>query len=217
LSEKLLLRKKLGMPESTTIIISHRGIAPVYRSEIVLRAFQQAQMKRNDMRLVMLEGGSATKQVQSYRLRIKDMASRLGKSVKLVKGAIAPVAMSAYLKSADVIVGVPVTDQRSTSTLEALACCSSVILSNVPAFAELREEGYRFRMVHEVSESSLCKSFVQACCDSREEKQSALLHNAALIREREDFEKQAIKIEEEYYRVLDSKGQTGLPTSRLST
>ena len=214
-STKLLLRRELGLPESGYVVFSNRVIAPVYRSEILLRAFQFARRHENDMHLVLLEGAPATRQIELYRLHIKEMASSLGESVTLIKGTITPASMSAYLKSADVVVGIPISDQRSTSTLEALACCPSVILSDVPAFRELRSEGYDFTLVYDVKEESVCKALLLTRHESYEKRQKTLLHNNSLIQEQEDAQKQALKIEEEYYNILLSKSRLTKNTENL--
>ena len=52
--------------------------------------------------------------------------------------------MAKYLRASDAAISIPISDQRSTSVLEAFAACPRVILSKLAVTEELAGDGYRF-------------------------------------------------------------------------
>jgi len=207
--DKLALRETLGIPRSAFVIFSNRTMAPVYRTELIVKAFVRAKKEAPNLFLVLLEGPPLDPRREKYREQIKQMIKGSSESVKLVSGYIPPSVMSKYLKASDAVVSIPCTDQRSTSVLEALASCPVVILSNIPPYLELQQEGYRFILLSEPVEENLVKAMlaVQSVPLSRRERW--LQANYKLIAEKENWEIQAAKIEREYYALLERKHQTG--------
>ncbi len=110
--------------------------------------------------------------------------------------------MSKYLKVADAVVSVPYSDQRSTSVLEALASCPIIILSNILPYAELQKEGYKAMILSQVTEESLKKILLSAQSLPLSTREKWIQTNYKLIVERENWETQATKMEQEYYMLL---------------
>jgi len=199
---KATLRAELEIPESSFVIFSNRSMAPIYRVEVVVRAFLKARETVQGLFLVVLEGPAGDQQRTKYRERVGKLIEDAGGTIRLLKDEISPEMMSKYLSVSDVVVSIPVSDQRSTSVLEALTSCPVVILSNIPPYMELQKEGYKIIMLPQVNEENLKKSLLSTQALPLFIREQWLQNNYQLIRQRESWEIQALKVEREYYRLL---------------
>jgi glycosyltransferase involved in cell wall biosynthesis len=183
-------------------------MAPIYRTELIVKAFVRAKKEAPDLFLVLLEGPPLDSRGESYREQIKQIIKGSTESIKLVPGYIPQEVMSKYLKASDAVISIPCTDQRSTSVLEALASCPIVILSNIPPYLELQQEGYSFILLSEATEENLAKVMLAVQSVPLSTREGWLQANYKLIAEKENWEIQAAKIEGEYYALLERKHQT---------
>lgn len=199
---KLTLRAELDIPKSAFVIFSNRTMAPLYRIELVIRAFLKAREMAQGLFLVVLEGPVGDQRRMEYRERVGKLVKDAGGTIRLLKGLISPEMMSKYLAISDAVVSIPSSDQRSTSVLEALASCPIVILSNIPPYTELQEEGYKVMILPQVTEESLKEILLSAQALPLSTREQWLQSNYQLIVQRESWEAQAVKMEQEYYRLL---------------
>jgi len=197
------LRTELELPEDGFIIFSPRVMAPLYRTELIVQAFRSARQVRSDIFLVLLEGGtSGRKQLARYQHQVRTQTLDIETSVRIIEGRLAPEEIAKYYQSADCIVSTPVSDQRSSSILEALACGADVILSPIPVAFEIRQEGYEVTILPEATVDHLKHSLLQMVAVPAVIRQERHETNWKLIREAENWENQARKIEAEYEALL---------------
>jgi len=205
LNEKIKLREELNIPKSSFVVFSNRSMTPVYQVDLIVRAFLSIIEKRKDFFLLLLEGTESAfnHKIIRYRRKIKEMIKNKENFIKIIKGFISPTIMSQYLKASDVVFSIPLSDQRSTSVLEGLACCPIVILSSIPPYLELQEEGYKVIILREFTIDNveeiiyLAKSLHPSTC------KDWIQDNYRIILERENWEIQATKVEMEYYNCLE--------------
>ncbi len=199
---KLVLRTELDIPKSSFVIFSNRTMTPLYRIEVIIRAFLKAQETAQGLFLVVLEGPPGN---IAYREQIRELVREAGETIRILQGLLTPEMMSRYLAISDAVISIPSSDQRSTSVLEALASCPIVILSNIPPYTELHEEGYKVILLPQVTDESLKEALLFAQAVPLSMRERWLQSNYQLIAQKENWEIQAAKIEQEYYRLLQLK------------
>lgn len=200
--DKVKLREALGIPKFSLVVFSNRTMAPLYRTELIVKAFLKVREKAMDLFLVLLEGPRGSPSVEKYREQIKRMVRGFEGSIQVLRGFIHPALMSQYLKASDVVISIPISDQRSTSVLEALASCPILILSPIPPYLELQQEGYNFIMLPQVTEESLAEALLSLQAIPQPTRKEWLQANYELIAQRENWAIQAMKVEGEYYALL---------------
>jgi glycosyltransferase involved in cell wall biosynthesis len=113
-----------------TIIFSPRSLRPIYRHEIILPAVAQLA---GDIRLVM-SGRNAD---PSYRRSLEQQAAALGIDGRLlILDEIRDDEMPELYRLASVVVSVPDSDGVPVSVLEAMACGTPVVASDLPGVRE---------------------------------------------------------------------------------
>jgi len=203
IEEKIALRAELNIPEDSFVIFSNRTLAPLYRVELIVYAFLKAQERAPDLFLVLLEGPSGNRHRKNYYERIKRLVVDAKGKARLLEGFVPPDLISKYLAISDAVVSIPFSDQKSTSVLEALASCPIVILSNISPYMKLQEEGYKVVILREVTEKDLQEALLRAHALPMSIRKQWLENNYQIIKQRENWETQATKVEQEYYKLLN--------------
>ncbi|MBN2147140.1 MAG: glycosyltransferase [Anaerolineales bacterium] len=123
-------------------LLSTRGWEPIYGVEIIARAFVTAAQERPELRLVMLGNGS-----QAGLLR--QIFQRGGVEARVFfPGQVSQNDLPRYYQGADLYISASHSDGTSISLLEALACGTPAIVSDIPGNREWitpGENGWWFR------------------------------------------------------------------------
>jgi glycosyltransferase involved in cell wall biosynthesis len=124
--ERRAARAELGL-ESALTVASTRRMRPMYRIDLIVRAFA---------RLCAAEDGIAELVAQEG----------ITEHVHIVRGMRSAPEVRKYLLASDVVISIPTSDQLSASILEALACGAMVGLSDLPVYRELFQRGLAARI-----------------------------------------------------------------------
>ena len=123
------LRSRLGL-DGRRVVFSPRAIAPLYRQNVVVDALARLP---SDVSVVMSRHNADGATVEA----IERQAASLGLADRLVVvPLIAHSEMPDFLRLADVVVSVPVSDSTSVTTLEAMACERQVVAADLPSVRE---------------------------------------------------------------------------------
>lgn len=200
--EKKNIRKDLEIPETSFVIFSNRVLSPLYQIDMIVRAFLDAEATLINPYLIILEGDDdISESITKYRASIRSQCSG-HHNIRFLRGPITSSVMAAYLKVSDVAISIPNSDQRSTSVLEALATTPAIILSDLPAYRDLRNDGYLFTLLENLSEKFVGAAFQEAQSISHAERKRKMQWNSNLIHENENWTKQAALIEKEYLALI---------------
>jgi glycosyltransferase involved in cell wall biosynthesis len=140
----LNLRAELGISEGA-VILSPRAVDPVYNLDIIIQAMQAVREALPGAMLVLREYNTD----RDYKRKLDELISRLGLG-EVVRwlGRVEPYERLADVyRLADVVVSVPTSDSTPVSILEALACGSAVITTDLPALREWLTPGENGLMV----------------------------------------------------------------------
>ena len=199
-AKRTLLRRELNIPLDTFVIFSNRTMAPIYRTDVILESFLNIKEKRHALFLVVLEGPIASNAISEYRTRLRKRAAN-DNSIRFLSGVITPETMAKYLQVSDVAISIPTSDQRGSSVLEAFASGPIVILSNLPVYKEMCKEGYKAIMLQDASKEELAKAILETCSMDFSLQETAR-NNHDIVKQRENWNVQAAKVEDEYYALL---------------
>lgn len=123
------LRTRLGL-DGRRVVFSPRAIAPIYRQNVVVEALARLP---SDVSVVMSRHNADAAEVEA----VERQAASLGLTDRLVLVPwIAHAEMPDFLRLADVVVSVPISDSTSVTTLEAMACERQVVAADLPSVRE---------------------------------------------------------------------------------
>jgi glycosyltransferase involved in cell wall biosynthesis len=124
------LRQRLGWGVDTYVLLSTRNWTPLYGVEDLARAFVKARQVVPELRLLMLGNGPLAPMIR----RIFQQAG-LMEQVHF-PGQVSQERLPEYYQSADLYISTSHSDGTSISLLEALACGTPVLLSDIPGNQE---------------------------------------------------------------------------------
>lgn len=110
-------------------IISDRALEPLYRIDVVLKAFARLRQRQPTARLIVANDGSERERLESLA-----RALGLGESIRFV-GRLAPEELRDTLARSHVYVSVPESDSFALSTMEAMAVGAFPVVSDLPSQA----------------------------------------------------------------------------------
>ena len=129
----------LGVTADGPVVLSPRGLDPVYQPETVVEAFARIAEPLRASLLVRVRAGDLDR-IRFAALRqlagTREAADRV-----IPYDSVADTELPALLRSVDVLVSVPESDGTSVLLLEALACGTPVIVSDLPANREWVTDG----------------------------------------------------------------------------
>lgn len=123
------LRRRLGL-KGRRVILSPRGLDPLYRQSVVLEALAQLP---SDVVVLMTTRNPDPAHLESIRGSI----ARLGLADRVVLASdIADVEMPDLYRLADAVVSLPISDSTSAAMLESLASGRPVVAADLPSVRE---------------------------------------------------------------------------------
>jgi glycosyltransferase involved in cell wall biosynthesis len=134
--DKTAARRALGLDHDGPLIVSVRGLEPLYNPELLLEAFALVRRHQPGARLLLK---SPDERVPP---RVSSVIERLGLGQAVaVLGNLPVERMPDVYRSADVVVSIPSSDSSPRSVWEALACGRPVVVSDLPWAREELEHG----------------------------------------------------------------------------
>jgi glycosyltransferase involved in cell wall biosynthesis len=122
-------------PGKAFTLLSTRGWEPIYGVDVIARAFVLAAQQQPQLRLVMLGNGSLSETIQCI-LQNGGVMEKVS-----FPGQIPQAELPAYYGSADLYLSASHSDGTSISLLEALACGTPTLISDIPGNREWVEPG----------------------------------------------------------------------------
>jgi glycosyltransferase involved in cell wall biosynthesis len=143
-------KRDLGLPGDAPVVVSARGLAPVYNPEVVLDAFGRLRERVPDALLLLKTPG--------------EPPGDLPPGVRAV-GGVPYEQLPAYFRAADVCISIPRSDSSPRSVWEAMACGCPCVLSDLPWTRELIEDG-RHALLTATEPDAVAASLERAVTDS---------------------------------------------------
>jgi L-malate glycosyltransferase len=135
------LIERLGWQDKF-VILSLRSWEPIYGVDVLIKAFARASAENDQLRLLLLSGGSLAPMVQ-------ELISHYQLAEKIhLGGLVAQADLPSYYRSAHLYISASHSDGSSVSLMEALACGIPALVSDIPGNKEWitpGESGWLFK------------------------------------------------------------------------
>lgn len=138
-------RQQLGIPPGARVAISIRATSATYRTKEITESFAAAAASHPGLFLILVDGhqpsdARAAAAQLAYRHQVHRVASTFAHRVRR-HGLVTHDHMFALMCASDLAVSAPQHDQRSTSVLEAALAGCRLLLSDIPVYREIRDDG----------------------------------------------------------------------------
>jgi L-malate glycosyltransferase len=193
------LRTRLGL-DGRRVVFSPRGLAPIYRHEVVLEALA---LLPPDVAVVMATHHATPYELAAVRGRIE----ALGLTDRVViPAAITDAEMPDYYRLADVVVSVPVSDSTSAALLESLATGLQVVAADLPSVREWLFELDPALLVPVDDPPATAAALLLALGRDPDARAKLSIQARAVVTDRADEAKSLAHVEDLYRRIVSRAG-----------
>jgi glycosyltransferase involved in cell wall biosynthesis len=201
------LRKKLGVNNEDFVIFSPRGIKEIYGNSYILESLKYIQKKHQNTFLLMLKGcADNTSITEMQERKIKDLIKELNleKYVIYINKNLLPNEMALYYNVSNVIISNPSSDQFSSCLQEGMACGCIPIVSDLEVYRQYLIQGENALFVERENPKDIAEKIIY-CIEHPEIKENVYSYNKKIIEEKENWSKNAIKMEVLYAKIIEEK------------
>jgi glycosyltransferase involved in cell wall biosynthesis len=193
------LRGILEITADVPVILSNRHMTPTYNVERIVAAIPYVTRFHPDTVFIFIRGYASPE----YENEVKLKAQKLGVShnTRFVSRHISPREMAIYLNMADGFISIPKTDQFGSSVIEGMACGTVPIVSNIDVYHQYLENGVNALFVNPDISKDIAEK-IAYCIEHPTIKDSFYSINRKIVEERENWDKNAKKMEEIYTQVV---------------
>jgi len=197
-------RAELGIPPDAPVILSPRMMKPYWGIRVIAKALQSVMNQKRDVRAVFIRGaGDATFEEE---IRTGFAASGLSGRVHFIAQYLSEKEVAEFFNMADAFVSCPESDLLSITLLEGMACGCA------PVLAEL--EAYKSRILHGKNglffppgDSAALANRLMEFLSHLDLKDRFAGENARIIREKDDWRRNALLMEDIYREALERRGR----------
>lgn len=191
------LEESLRLPRDYRVVISTRNLEPVYDVVTLVKAVPYVMGECRDTFFLIVGDGT-------LRRQLEELAYRLGvtENVRFV-GSVSNTEMPKFLVASDVYVSTSLSDTRSVSLLEAMACGLPVVVTDLEGNRECVKEGINGFAFPKRDFKALAEKIVYLLRneDARREFGSA---NKRYAEEEGNYEKEMGKMEKLYKELVEA-------------
>ena len=141
---------------ATFSLLSTRNFEPIYGIDVIARAFVLAARQRPELRLTLLGGGSQWAPIRQLLL-VGGVFDRVQ-----FPGLVSFADLPAFHQNADIYVCASHSDGTSISLLEAMACGTPVIVSDIPGNREWVAAGENGWLFHDGDAKDMADAILHA-------------------------------------------------------
>ncbi len=193
-------RIQMNIEDDASVIISPRNMSPYYRIQNILKAASKVIEKHPKTIFIFLRGFGSEEFENEMKQEAKNL--KIEGNVRFISRLLSPREMAIYLTLSDIMISNSKTDQMSSVILEGMACGTIPVLSDIEIYKthiEHEKNGF-FIDGEDIDELEKTISY---CLEHLEIKEEFARINKTLIIEKEDWYKNAKKMEEVYEKVLN--------------
>jgi glycosyltransferase involved in cell wall biosynthesis len=202
-SEKNMLKKKLGIPEDSFVITSIRNITEFYRIHEIVKAIPKVLNSNKNINIffVFVAGYFDS----SYLDQIKENARKLNISQNLLilDRFLSPKEVSDVLNISDIVISIPPSDNLPKSILEGMACGCIPVVSNTFGTKELSENS-KFKLVFTTGEADdLAEKLIDIINRYSTIKNDIIPWNLNIVKEKYSWEFSYMEMENLYKEAIE--------------
>ena len=196
------LRKILGINDEM-IAFSGRHFYPKYNITTIVKAIPLVVKKYDRIRFILK---TRTKDLK-YEMEIRQLIETLGvRQYVIFLGEVTTQELASYYNLSDIFISVPFSDSMSISVLEAMACKSVPVVSDLVSTREWIKPEVNGAIVPVGDHHALAKAILKLLSDKRLREQ-IMDNNHQLVREKGDKEYWMGKVEAYYEELCNNAGR----------
>ena len=198
------LKKALRMKADASVVLSNRHMDPKYEIESIIDAIPHVLKSNPDATFIFIRGSGSSEFENKMKLKAEKL--EVTDNIRFISKLITPREMAIYLNMADVFVSIPKTDQFGGSVMEGMACGRIPIVSNIRAYYQYLKDKVNAFFVDPESPREIAEK-IKYCIEHPEIKDCFYAINRKTIEKKEDWNKNARKMEELYKNLLDTHAE----------
>lgn len=189
------LKENLRIRANSPIIISNRHMDPKYEIQSIIDSIPYITKKYPNVIFIFIRGYGSL----NFENEIKVKAKKLGviNNIRFISRLILPEEMAVFLNASDAFISIPKTDQFGSSIMEGMACGAIPIVSTIKVYKQYLEDGKNAFFVNPESPEEIAEKIIY-CIEHPEIKEKFYQINKKIIEEKENWNKNARKMEELY-------------------
>lgn len=152
--EHSLVRQQLGLPQSNPLILWPRGLGGYLNSELFLEALAILAKDVPEIRAVIITSVGGSEKEKSHKLLARKL--NIEKNIFWVP-KVKHFEMALYHACADVMVSLSSKDSRPNVMLEAMACGTPVVMTDLPQIREWVMDGENGYLIDPKNPSQVAK------------------------------------------------------------
>lgn len=195
------LREELGL-NGHPVVLSTRSLGAFYNIDIIIKTIPKVLQKVPDTKFVFIWHSAGDEELK----KIKGLINKLdvGNAVKLV-GKVDYSKVPQYFNMSDVFVSLSSCDTVPNSLLEAMASGVPPVCAELPPINEWIKNGTNGFIVPPRNPDATAKSIIELLKNPSMRKRFSEI-NVHKVREEADFEKQMIKLENIFKKLINENG-----------
>ena len=209
-------RQRLNIPPDAAIVLSPRIMAPLYQIDQLIEAVPSVLARCPNTIFILKDTQPDTPERQAYVEKLHALVTHLGVSNAIRwLNTVTLEQLPELYNLADVVVSIPSTDGMPVTLLEAMACETPVIVSDLPAYNGLIETNTGVRVnfkERNTGVSALGKALIDGLQNPDAAHERAR-HGGMIARQLGDFDGHMAKMETLYYKALSTHGTKILKNS----
>lgn len=193
------LREKLKIDKNAFVVLSNRHLSPKYNIENIIMAIPTVVKIYSNTVFIFIRGYGDI----DFENRLKEKIKKMGieSNVKFIGDFITPTQMAVFLNTADIVISIPKTDQFASSVLEGMVCGAIPIVSEIEVYKQYLENKKNAFLVNPDNPVEIAEKIIY-CIEHPKIKEDFYNINKKIVEENENWEKNAIKMEKLYKRLI---------------
>jgi glycosyltransferase involved in cell wall biosynthesis len=197
--EEKLAREALEIEPHSPVVLSNRYMDSLYNQESIISAIPHVLKSCPDAVFIFIRGLGSPDFEGEMKLEAEKLG--IGNNVRFIPRSITPNEMAMYLNVADVFLSIPKTDQFGSSVLEGMVCGAIPIVSEIEVYHQYLKDGVNAFFVNPDDSKEIAEKIIY-CIQNPKTKNDFYTINKKIVEEKEDWDKNAKKMEELYKQLL---------------
>lgn len=191
-----ILAERFGIT-AEHLVFSPRGLQPIYNQRLLLEAFPEVVARHPGTLLVLL-----TKRFKgTFDLDFLPEAVRA--KVLVIEQHLSPAEMALFTAASDLTVSIPASDQLSACIVQAMACGSIPLVSDLAVYRRTITDGENGFIVDPHDREALAKTIVKVLEDKQRFKREFAPRNRRIVEEHLDEAQWMPRLEALYERLAN--------------
>lgn len=197
------LRNNLSIDNEFKIILSPRGLQPLYNIDTIVKAIPLVLKEIPHTIFVFIDSGAQDSLAYKRALVAQIKALGITESVKFIR-KLEHQRMPDLYNLADVVISVPISDSQPSTIFEAMACGRPIVVGDLPCCNEVFGENETALLVPTKDHRALAKALISLLRDQELGRRIGM-NGLSLVKQIGDFYTETKRLERLYQELLHQK------------